>query len=387
MVLTFDTETTTFEKGNPFSIRNDLCYIGYKVDNSDVTILKDRGYWYRLQEFLNKKPLLVGFNIKRDLHWLQRVGLKFDGCKVWDCQLAFFMETGQRHPYPSMDDVSKVYGLPVKPNVVKDEYWDKGIDTPDIPYPIMEEYLTHDVNTTYEIFKIQKQKFETKLKDLFPLFHLCCEDLLVLQEMEANGMRYHVQASLEQAETIKKEIEEIDRKLNSEYPLIPLDFNKRRHVSAFLYGGPVAWRSRVLNGVFKTGDRKGQPKYKWVDHEETLPRKVIPKKGSELDDERYFSTDEKTIRTLNPTKEVKKSIELLQKRAELVTLVSRYLEGLPKLIEEKDWPAGWVFGNLNQCVAATGRLSSNEPNLQNVAESVKRMFISRYSSDVSESRC
>ena len=59
-------------------------------------------------------------------------------------------------------------------------------------------------------------------------------------------------------------------------------------------------------------------------------------------------------------------------------LKGTYLEGYTKLIEKQGWKHNMLYGNLNQCVVVTGRLSSNAPNLQNADKETKRYMITRY---------
>src|SRR5690606_27629138 len=77
--------------------------------------------------------LLIGFNIKFDLHWLRRYGIRpNDKVRIWDCQLAEFIITGQQGAYPSLDGCCEKYGLGQKDDRIS-EYWKLGVDTTDIP--------------------------------------------------------------------------------------------------------------------------------------------------------------------------------------------------------------------------------------------------------------
>ena len=127
MILPLDVETNTLNKGNPFSIGGKLVVVGlgnkiYKPEQKQ-----------EIQEIINNVQMLVGFNIKFDLHWIRKLGIRFNHVRVWDCQLAEFILTGQRNTYPSLDDLASKYGLGSKLDVVKTEYWEKGIDTDQIP--------------------------------------------------------------------------------------------------------------------------------------------------------------------------------------------------------------------------------------------------------------
>ena len=118
-VLVLDSETTVTNKGHPFTMDNKLVVVGVLDLDRNVKTL----YWddyTGLQDRIDSASLLVGFNIKFDLHWLRRVGICIDLLRhrIWDCQLAEFILTGQRNPYPSLDAVASKYDLGSKLDVV-----------------------------------------------------------------------------------------------------------------------------------------------------------------------------------------------------------------------------------------------------------------------------
>jgi DNA polymerase I-like protein with 3'-5' exonuclease and polymerase domains len=130
--------------------------------------------------------------------------------------------------------------------------------------------------------------------------------------------------------------------------------------------------------VFKTGAKVGQPRYKIVTHEYEFPRQFEPIKGSELKKDGYYATDEQTLKRLRGTKETKRFLGLLDKRAKLEKLRGTYYEGFPKKIAEMGWRDDIIHASYNSCVAVTGRLSSTQPNCQNIPPEGKRLCISRY---------
>jgi DNA polymerase I-like protein with 3'-5' exonuclease and polymerase domains len=89
-------------------------------------------------------------------------------------------------------------------------------------------------------------------------------------------------------------------------------------------------------------------------------------------------TDEGTLRSIRCNREARKRLDLVLERSKSTKLLGTYYRGLPELIQEHDWPDGWIHGSFNQCVAATGRLSSSKPNLQNFAGDVDKLLTSRY---------
>ena len=376
--LVIDVETTITNKGNPFTDVNQLVVVGVKNLTTDTVT----HYWYpdlhALQETIDNASTLIGFNIKFDLHWLRRAGIHFDllRTKVWDCQLAEFLLENQSKPYPSLNWACEKYGLPLKIDVVKEQYWDKQIDTTEIPRNILGRYLTSDLDLTGLVYEKQYQQIEDR--GLGKLLSLQCQDLLVLQEMEYNGMLYDVPLSLELATKEESKIKEIESKLKVNYETIPINWDSKDHLSCYLYGGAIVDTVRLPIGVYKTGAKEGQPRYKLVDYEYKLEQLVVPPKGSELKKEGYYATNEQTLRSIRGTAEVRKRVNLILERSQSAKLAGTYYRGLPELIEEMGWPKQTLHGQFNQCVAATGRLSSTKPNLQNFAREIKQLLTTRY---------
>lgn len=380
--LILDVETTTFNKGNPFDGRNKLCYVGvkgrdwsnlYPIEYKDIPYT---GQLKSIQEDITD-VLLVGFNIKFDLHWIKNYGINFSNTRIWDCQLVHFIITGQVHSYPSLNDVASYYGLGTKLDVVSEVYWKNGIDTKDIPKEILEEYLQGDLDLTEQVYLKQLEYLKQNPK-LARLCSLHNQDLLVLQEMEYNGLLYDYEKSKELATKTRTEIAELDSILYSYHNLAEFNPNSTDHLSAFLYGGSIKLKRREVIGTFKTGARAGEPKERWVEYFVEFPRLVRPLKGTELSKEGLYSTDEPTLRSLKGSKKAMEVIELLLKRAELDKRVSTYYEGLTNLCDEMHWEKGVIHGQLNQCVARTGRLSSSRPNLQNFDGKIKELFYTRF---------
>lgn len=381
--LILDVETTISNKGNPFDETNKLCYVGLLGSTPRTISIEygDEPYRHKLDEIqkeIDESEILVGFNIKFDLHWLRKYGINFVGKRIWDCQLVHFVLTGQQYPYPSLNSVSAYYDLGSKLDVVATEYWSNKIDTPNIPKDILEEYLIGDLQLTQKVYEKQLEEFASSAKTMQRLISLHNQDLLILQEMEYNGLLFDEKQSNVLAEELQEQIKKIDNILFEYHSLVDFNPNSTEHLSAFLYGGIIKVKRRETIGLFKTGTRKGQAKERWVLHEITFDRLVNPLKGSELEKEGFFSTDEQTLKSLKGNKKAKEVIELLLHRAVLEKRLSTYYKGLVDLRKEMNWHEGRLHGQLNQCVARTGRLSSSKPNLQNFDGEIKTLFRSRY---------
>lgn len=378
--LVFDCETTTSNKGNAFDETNKLCYVGLRDSTNhlyDIEYSDNPCDVSQIQSMLSSCKLLIGFNIKFDLHWIRKYGLDFSSCRIWDCQLVHFILTGQKDSYPSLNGVAAYYGLGTKLDIVATQYWEAGLNTTDVPRGILEEYLSGDLELTEAVYYKQVQDLEAR-PELKKLISLHNQDLLVLQEMEYNGLLYDTLKSEELACELEEHIKGIDKILFEYHQCDSFNPNSTDHLSSFLYGGTITLRRREAIGVFKTGARAGQVKERWVDYDIEFPRIVRPLKGTELAKEGYWSTDEQTLRSLTGSKKSKEVVELLLKRAELEKRVSTYYRGLLKLSETMKWKERHIHGQLNQCVARTGRLSSSRPNLQNFDGEIKGLFYSRY---------
>jgi len=382
--LTLDVETTISNKGNPFDETNKLCYVGLLGSTPRTISIEygDEPYRHKLDEIqkeIDESEILVGFNIKFDLHWLRKYGINFVGKRVWDCQLVHFILTGQQYPYPSLNGVSAYYDLGSKLDVVATEYWGNKIDTPNIPKDILEEYLIGDLQLTQKVYEKQMEEFAVSTKPMQRLISLHNQDLIILQEMEFNGLLFDENSSNRLAKELVDQIEIIDKILFEYHELVEFNPNSTEHVSSLLYGGTIKVRRREVIGVFKTGTRMGQQKERWVEHEITFPKLINPIKGSELAKEGFFSTDDQTLKSLKTrSKYGKDLVEVLVTRATLEKRLSTYYKGLVDLRKEMNWHEGRLHGQLNQCVARTGRLSSSKPNLQNFDGEIKTLFRSRY---------
>lgn len=373
--IIYDVETTTFEKGSPFSRRNKLVLGGLHFDESFLYF--DSFPPDPVQELLTKDCLLVGFNLKFDVHWGRNVGLDFSKVKVWDCQLAEFILSNQTNVFPSLDDCLRKYEMPLKLDIVKTEYWDKGIDTDEVPIDILLDYLNGDLRKTRAVFLKQLEEFNERPQAL-KLFRLQCADLMVLEDMEYNGLLYDEEEAEKRAKELEIDIQNIETELRIGYDQIPINFDSVDHVSCYLYGGTIVEERRMPIGVFKTGLKEGQPRHKIVKFNYALPPLVKPLKGSELQKEGYYSTDEGTLRSLKANRQSRKRIDLILKRSRLQKLRGTYYLGIPSLNKEMDWEDGRIFGQYNQCVARTGRIASSKPNQQNLAPEFKQLIVSRF---------
>jgi DNA polymerase I-like protein with 3'-5' exonuclease and polymerase domains len=370
-LLALDTETTTWNKGNPYDARNKLVCISYA--NSDSSGTRPVDGLDAIRTLVCDSQLIIGFNFKFDLHWLLKAGLSTLRQKqIWDVQIAEFILSNQTWRFPSLNETCAKYGLEQKLDIVKTEYWDKGINTDEIPWDVLENYATRDAELTLQCYHAQR-KLMTPAQ--VKLCYLMCQDLQILQEMEANGIPFDEDLCVKRAAEVDDKITEIKAKLHAVYPDIPINFASNDHLSAFLYGGTIKEDGKEHIGFFKSGQKAGQPKYKNIIIEHKLPRLFTPLKGSEMAKEGNYAVDESTLRKLRGKRAL---VDLILELSKLEKLNGTYYNGLVKLRKEMNWEPGVLHGNFNQTTAQTGRLSSSKPNLQNFASELQDIFISNY---------
>lgn len=228
------------------------------------------------------------------------------------------------------------------------------------------------------------------MEKLYRLFEIQCQDLLVLADMEYNGMLFDVEGARRKAKELERKLE----KLVDEFARISTcscaNINSDKHISAILYGGVIMEEHRIPVGIYKSGSRKGQVRYSRKDITHTFERKIDPLKNTETvvskskresgkeKDSTQWSVGEEALLSLKAKGEVKELIAIVLEYRKLEKLRGTYLEGWSNLIEEQGWEPNMIHGNLNQCVAVTGRLTSTKPNLQNADKETKQFLVSRY---------
>lgn len=376
-ILTSDFEITIYNKGNPFDLRNKAICLGVKWNNEnsfcDFNIAPP--FWSQEKDVKNN-DLCLFFNAKFDLHWYRKLGVDVSSWKIWCCQIAEFILSGQTVRFPSLQYTALKYNLGHKIDTTKEEYWNKGIDTDKIPVDVLSDYCKQDVELTYKIYLEQLKQFQEK-PVLFKLFKLLCQDCLILEEMEWNGLKYDIELCHQRSKELNTEITSIQKQLASVYPDIDINFNSGDMLSAFLYGGTIKEEGKEEIGTFKTGERKGQIKYKNMIIEHQLPRLITPLKNSELKKKGFYKTDENTLKKLKGIA-ASKFVGSLLRLAEIQKLDGTYYKGLPKLAKEFNWEPNYLHGQFHQVVTQTGRLSSSKPNQQNFANECLDIFVSRY---------
>jgi DNA polymerase I-like protein with 3'-5' exonuclease and polymerase domains len=340
-----------------------------------------------LRASFEKARLLIAHNAKFDLHWARKHGIvASNGCRIWDTQVAEFIITGQQGAYPSLNECLAKYGLGQKDDKIA-EYWALGIDTHEIPVDELRFYNNLDVELTYKLYLKQQEVMTDKQKKLCLVMGL---DLLVLAEMEWNGVKFDKELCRTKADETAKELKIITDELLEYAPSRDVNLDSGHQLSCILYGGAFELTTvdHVTQEIYKSGKKKGQAweKNHYVTNVYTCDPLFQPLKGtktklvSKVNEKEYpvYQTGEDVLKQLRkPTKQHKRIIELLLKRAELAKLMDTYYGKIPAMLETMEW-GDYLHGQYNQVTAATGRLSSSGPNMQNFSGEVDQLLISRY---------
>ncbi len=285
--------------------------------------------------FENKSIKKVCQNAKFDIACLISLGIKVENF-YFDTMLAsYVIDPDQRH---GLDDLSVKY-LKYKPIPLSDLLGPKkdsagmfGVDLVDLS-----RYSCEDSDITYQLYEIldKEIKKETLTRIAYDIeFPL----IPVLEDMEREGIKIDVDA----LKSLSNDLQILlDNYTNEIYKACGVEFNinSTKQLQEILFT--------------KLGLQSG--------------RKT--KTG--------FSTDARSLEYLRGEHEV---IEMLLEYRQISKLKSTYADALPNLINPK---TGRIHTSFNQTVASTGRLSSNDPNLQNIpirtdrGKEIRKAFVPR----------
>lgn len=383
--LTFDCETTIRNKdigkmqSSSFYPDNYMVCFGIKMLDKAPRVYSP--VMCDFPELLLKEDvvLLVGQNIKYDLLWLFRTypSMRYNLHKlcIWDTQLAEYLLTGQDHKMASLDELAMQYGGTLKDDRIK-EFWKAGVDTSDIPWPMLEEYQAYDVINTEIVFLEQLDQL-LKNPPLMRLYMTQCDAVMATTEMEYNGMKFDKELAVKLSEPLAKEADMCRRAVAGVmkimgFPEDSINVGSNQQVSTLLFGGNVKYKEKdyILdkdgNKTYYTGGmRKGEAKMKFFEKEKHISGLVAPifpkgKNGFYPVGDDQLS---KVKKRFGDDDTVTRLVDCILKFRKLEKDVGTYYVGYAKQV----MPDGMIHGNYNHTKTGTGRLSSSNPNLQNLS--------------------
>lgn len=322
--LSLDTETTSTN-----TIDAELVGLSFSVSENEAFYVPVPADRQQAQNIVNifkpvyEQPsiLKIGQNIKYDMEVLANYGVELAG-EMFDTMLAhYLLQPEQRH---NMDDMAETY-LGYRTIHIDELIGPKGKGQKsmrDLPPEEVYEYAAEDADVTLKL----KNLLEPKLKEagVWQLFSEVEMPLVrVLASMERNGVRLDTDSLKETSQILTARINDIEQEI---YRLAGEEFNiaSPRQVGEILFG-----KMKIVEKPKKT--KTGQ-----------------------------YVTSEEVLQQLRGKSEIVGKI--LEHRG-LKKLLGTYVDALPKLVNPR---TGHIHTSFNQTVTATGRLSSSDPNLQNI---------------------
>ncbi|MEY2693156.1 MAG: polymerase [Bacteroidota bacterium] len=338
----FDTETTgintlhaelvgmsfSFEKGKGF-------YVPFPENQTEAKALLEKFRPF----FENEQIEKIGQNLKYDLKILKNYGMSVAG-KLFDTMIAHYLiNPDMRH---NMDVLSETY-LQYSPQSIETLIGKKGknqLSMRDVALEEIKEYATEDADVTLQlkaVFSPILDKAETK--KLFDKIEIPL--IQVLADMETEGINLDVPFLKEMSIAMQQEIAAFEQKI---YETAGEKFN----LASPKQLGDVLFDKLKIGGTKQKKTKTGQ-----------------------------YATGEEVLSYL--VKEHPIVADILEWR-QMVKLQSTYIDALPLQVDSKTQR---VHTDYMQAVAATGRLSSNNPNLQNIpvrterGRLIRKAFIAR----------
>lgn len=322
--LSLDTETTSTN-----TIDAELVGLSFSVEENEAFYVPVPADRQQAQNIVNIfKPvyespsiLKIGQNIKYDMEVLMNYGVTLGG-EMFDTMIAhYLLQPELRH---NMDYMAEVY-LKYKTIHIDELIGPKGKGQKsmrDLDPKEVYEYAAEDADVTLKL----KNILEPKLKEagVWQLFTEVEMPLVqVLADMEVGGVRIDTGALKETSAMLTERMNAIEKEI---YQLAGEEFNiaSPKQVGEILFG-----KMKIVEKPKKT--KTGQ-----------------------------YVTSEEVLQQLKGKSEIVGKI--LEHRG-LKKLLGTYVDALPKLINPR---TGHIHTSFNQTVTATGRLSSSDPNLQNI---------------------
>lgn len=272
--------------------------------------------------FENEKIEKIAHNIKYDLKIVEKYGVEVKG-PLFDTMIAHYLITPEgKH---NMDHLAELY-LQYKPISIETLIGKKGKNQgnmADIDPEQIVDYACEDADITLQL----KEKFEPEIqKDhLKKLFYEIEMPLArVLKDMEVAGINLDVPALEQFSKELDVEITDLDKKIHDMAGVPDFNIDSPRQLGEILF-----------------------------DHLQIDPKAKKTATGQ-------YKTSEDVLTKLEGKHEI---IPLILNYRSLRKLKSTYVDTLPAMVNEEDRR---IHTSYMQTVAATGRLASNNPNLQNI---------------------
>ncbi len=318
----FDTETTGFDifndriVGMSFAVKaHEAWYVSFTPENTQVFVEIVRPL------FEDENIAKVGQNIKFDIMVLAHLGIEVRGRKFDTMILHYLLDSESRH---NMNFMAERY-LRYSPIAIETLIGrgTRQLTMDQVNIMSAKEYAAEDADITMQLKHLLWAEVEKQ--GLVKLYEQIEEPMIqVLADMEMAGVKIDCEELARYAVELNAELNGLERAVREEAGEPSLNINSARQLGEVLFA-----KMRITD----------KPK---------------------MTKTRQFSTEEEYLLTFAGKHRI---IDLILKYRSVKKLLSTYVEALPQLVNRT---TGRIHTSFNQAVTATGRLSSTNPNLQNI---------------------
>lgn len=323
--ICFDTETTGLDP-----ITSTLVGLSFAVKEGIAWYVPIPSNQQEAQSILNEfKPIFenegitkIGQNIKFDLLMLRAYGVTLKGY-MFDTMLAhYLLEPDMRH---NMNYLAEQL-LNYKPIEIEELIGKKGagqLNMRSIPVDKISVYAAEDADITLQLKNILEPRLQNEgLTELYKEIEAPLVE--VLAEMELTGVRIDSDSLNEFGKSLNAELINLDNEIKELAQTPDLNISSPKQLGEVLFE-----KLKIASDVKMTKTKQ------------------------------YSTSEEELLKYKDKHPIIDKILEFRS----IKKLLSTYIEALPALVSPK---TGRIHASFNQAVAATGRLSSNNPNLQNI---------------------
>jgi DNA polymerase-1 len=335
----FDTETTGLDTHSSeivclsFSFRKHEAYcvlLPSKKEEAQKVLDEFRDI------FADENILKIAQNIKYDMLMLSNYGIEVRG-KLYDTMLAHYLiQPEQKHNLDYLCDIYLNYEKVPTENLIGKKGKNQ-LTMRSVGKEKLRDYACEDADLTFQLKQALDPKLdEYEMRELFETLEMPLVPVLV--HMENAGVKINSEVLKEYAKKLRKQIIEIEKEIHE---MAGEEFN----VSSPKQLGPILFEKLKID----TNARKTKTK-------------------------QYSTSEEVLVRLADRHPIINKILEFRG----LKKLLSTYVEALPEIVNKK---TGKIHSSFNQAITATGRLSSINPNLQNIpirdeaGREIRRAFI------------
>lgn len=337
----FDTETTGLDAhqaelvGIAFAVKAGEAWFVPVPENYNDCLAVVKEF---IPVFENSEIGKIGQNLKYDISILKWYHVEVKG-PLFDTMLAhYLLQPDMRH---NMDILAETY-LNYKPVPIEDLIGKKGkkqLSVRSVDLDVLKDYACEDADITLQLKKVFEPELKVnKAEDLFSKIEVPL--VPVLANMEAEGVKLDIPTLRDYSGQLEKEITELEKEIQEQ---AGVEFN-------------IASPKQLGEVLFE--------------------KMVITDKPKLTKTKQYSTGEDVLVKLINKHPIIQ---NILDYRS-LTKLKSTYVDTLPDMVNPR---TGRIHTSYNQAVAATGRLSSNNPNLQNIpirtdrGREIRKAFVPR----------